>query len=51
MGHGRCGGIEAALKLTEEPLSPGDFIDKWMDLLKPAAAAISSGGWMTSSKQ
>ncbi|MDA0342531.1 MAG: carbonic anhydrase [Proteobacteria bacterium] len=51
MGHGRCGGIAAALNPTEEPLSPGDFIGKWMDLLKPAAAAISSGGWMTRSEQ
>lgn len=51
MGHGRCGGIEAALNPAAEPLSPGDFIGKWMDLLKPAAAAISSGGWMTSSEQ
>ena len=51
LGHGRCGGIEAALSPSAEPLSPGDFIGKWMDLLKPAAAAISSGGWMTRSEQ
>ncbi len=35
MGHGRCGGIRAALN-PGEPLSPGDFIGRWMDLLKPA---------------
>src|SRR5215813_5253441 len=32
MGHGRCGGIRAALNPTEQPLSPGDFIGKWMSL-------------------
>ena len=38
MGHGRCGGIAAALKEDAEPLSPGDFIGKWISLLeKPVA--------------
>eukprot|EP01035_Chromulina_nebulosa_P058133 gene58133-79615_t len=37
MGHGRCGGIRAALDPSAEPLSPGDFIGKWMGLLAPAA--------------
>ena len=38
MGHGRCGGIKAALKENAEPLSPGDFIGKWISLLeKPVA--------------
>ena len=51
MGHGRCGGIQAALNPAAEPLSPGDFIGKWMDLLSPAAEALSSGGWLTSAEQ
>lgn len=38
MGHGRCGGINAALNPGDEPLSPGDFIGSWMDMLKPAIA-------------
>lgn len=42
LGHGRCGGIQAALAPAAEPLSPGDFIGKWMDLLGPAAATISA---------
>lgn len=42
LGHGRCGGIHAALNPTDEPLSPGDFIGKWMDMVAPAAAEISS---------
>jgi carbonic anhydrase len=38
MGHGRCGGIAAALKEESVPLSPGDFIGKWISLLeKPVA--------------
>lgn len=47
LGHGRCGGIKAALDPSEEPLSPGDFIGKWMELLGPAADAMSSNEWMT----
>ena len=37
LGHGRCGGIRAALA-PGDPLSPGDFIGSWMDMLKPAIA-------------
>lgn len=41
MGHGRCGGIHAFREqvegLSAEPLSPGDFIGKWISLLEPAA--------------
>ncbi|MFT5390942.1 MAG: carbonic anhydrase [Gammaproteobacteria bacterium] len=41
LGHGRCGGIHAALNPSEEPLSPGDFIGKWMELLGPATKMIA----------
>lgn len=39
LGHARCGGVRA---FTEEaaPLSPGDFIGKWMSLIAPAAEKI-----------
>ncbi|MCP5119112.1 MAG: carbonic anhydrase [bacterium] len=47
LGHGRCGGISAALDPATEPLSPGDFIGRWMELLAPAAAQISGNSWMT----
>lgn len=47
MGHGRCGGIQAALTPLDEPLSPGDFIGKWMNLLKPAAEQIQRNEIMT----
>lgn len=43
MGHGRCGGIQAFRKQmsgeSSEPLSPGDFIGKWISLLEPVAAS------------
>lgn len=39
LGHARCGGIRAFAE-HGAPLSPGDFIGKWMELIAPAAAAI-----------
>jgi carbonic anhydrase len=38
LGHASCGGIRAYTE-PGEPLSPGDFIGKWMALIEPAAAA------------
>ncbi len=51
MGHGRCGGIKAALDPSAEPLSPGDFIGRWMNLLKPAAEQIQSNEMMTAGER
>jgi len=48
LGHGRCGGIQAALTPSAEPLSPGDFIGKWMDLLTPVAEAVVADKELTS---
>jgi carbonic anhydrase len=39
LGHARCGGIRAFAE-RGQPLSPGDFIGRWMDLLAPAAASL-----------
>ncbi len=39
LGHARCGGIRAYAE-PDEPLSGGDFIGKWMELIAPAAAQI-----------
>ena len=47
MGHGRCGGIKAALDHKSPPLSPGDFIGKWMSLLAPSADAVAGNTLMT----
>jgi carbonic anhydrase len=41
LGHARCGGIRAYTE-PGEPLSPGDFIGKWMALIAPAAAAAGA---------
>ena len=51
LGHGRCGGVKAALDPSDEPLSPGDFIGKWMELLAPAAEATVANEWMTSAER
>ena len=51
LGHGRCGGIKAALDPNAEPLSPGDFIGRWMDLLTPAAEAVAANEWMTNAER
>ncbi|HEY0236545.1 MAG TPA: carbonic anhydrase, partial [Afipia sp.] len=34
LGHAQCGGIKALAQDTA-PLSPGDFIGKWMSILEP----------------
>jgi carbonic anhydrase len=51
LGHGRCGGIQAALDPAIEPLSPGDFIGKWMSLLGPVSGTVSSNELMTSGER
>lgn len=40
MGHGRCGGISAALG-DGTPIAQGDFIGKWMTMLKPVSEEVS----------
>jgi carbonic anhydrase len=50
MGHGRCGGIKAALS-NNAPLSPGDFIGKWMSMIGPAAETVASSTLMTASER
>ena len=47
MGHGRCGGIQAALDPDMQPLSPSDFIGRWMGLVRPAAEQIQGNALMT----
>jgi carbonic anhydrase len=43
LGHARCGGIKAYVEQSE-PLSPGDFIGRWMELIAPAAAKAGAPG-------
>ena len=44
MGHASCGGVRAFARneanAGHEPLSPGDFIGKWISLINAAAARI-----------
>lgn len=42
MGHGRCGGIQAALSNDGSKLDDGDFIGKWMSLLAPVAEQVAA---------
>jgi len=51
LGHGRCGGVNAALQPADEPLSPGDFIGKWMELLGPAAKIVKENDLMTDAER
>lgn len=39
MGHGRCGGIAAALG-NPDPLTPTDFIGRWMSVLDETAERV-----------
>jgi carbonic anhydrase len=43
LGHAFCGGIRAFAD-EQEPLSPGDFIGRWMSQIAPAAAGLGSRG-------
>jgi carbonic anhydrase len=51
MGHGRCGGIRAALDPNAGPLAQGDFIGKWMSLLGPVADQVASYSFMTDNER
>ena len=42
LGHAQCGGVKAFAE-DAEPLSPGDFIGKWMKLMQPAADQTPRG--------
>src|SRR5215831_1227787 len=41
LGHAQCGGVRAYAE-DAEPLSPGDFIGKWMKLMAPAADKVGA---------
>ena len=46
MGHGQCGGVRACaqgeLDPYQRPLSPGDFIGKWMSLIAPVVERVGA---------
>jgi carbonic anhydrase len=43
LGHAHCGGVRAFAE-DHAPLSPGDFIGKWMSLIAPAAEKLGPRG-------
>lgn len=43
LGHAHCGGVRAFAE-NSEPLTPGDFIGKWMSLMKPVADKVGARG-------
>ncbi|MFD2647728.1 carbonic anhydrase [Devosia albogilva] len=51
MGHGRCGGIRAALSHTHTPLDDGDFIGKWMSMLGDLPAQLGQNALLTDSER
>jgi len=46
LGHAHCGGIRAYAE-DAEPISPGDFIGRWMSLIAPAAEKVGARGSMS----
>src|SRR5215471_19680341 len=54
LGHAGCGGVRAFAERSP-PLSPGDFIGKWMSLIAPAAERLgqpsSTPDYLTRLKQ
>ncbi|MGV8833150.1 MAG: carbonic anhydrase [Devosia sp.] len=51
MGHGRCGGIAAALNPAPSPLHSGDFIGKWMSMLGDLPKQLDQNALMTASER
>lgn len=51
MGHGRCGGIKAALNPESSPLDKGDFIGKWMSMLGELPDQIVQNDLMTAGER
>ena len=43
MGHGRCGGVSAALDEQRGATDQGDAIGHWISLIDPAIEAVESG--------
>jgi len=51
MGHGRCGGIKAALNPDSSPLDEGDFIGKWMSMLGELPSQLGTNSMLTATEQ
>ncbi|MGB3337010.1 MAG: carbonic anhydrase [Devosia sp.] len=51
MGHGRCGGIKAALAPDQSPLDSGDFIGKWMSMLGDLPNQLGQNSLLTAGER
>jgi len=51
MGHGRCGGIHAALNPDKTPLDDGDFIGKWLTMLGDLPTQMGQNNLMTAAER
>ena len=51
LGHGRCGGIQAALADGAAAPPSGDFLEKWMGLLGPAAETLAGTSLLTETER
>jgi carbonic anhydrase len=49
LGHAHCGGVKAFAS-DAEPLTPGDFIGKWMKLMSPAAEKVGARGELSTAE-
>ena len=47
LGHGGCGGIQAALEPSAKPLSPDDFVGRWTSLLRPCVDEVTVRGQLS----
>ena len=50
LGHGRCGGIRAALN-PGHVLAHGDFITKWMAMLAPVSEEVAKYTFLTNAER
>ncbi len=46
LGHAHCGGVRAFAE-GAEPISPGDFVGRWMSLMAPATEKVGPRGSMS----
>src|SRR5690606_2008639 len=51
MGHGRCGGMQAALNPSLTPLDSGDFIGKWLSMLGDLPSQLAGSDLLTQSER
>jgi carbonic anhydrase len=49
LGHAHCGGVQAYAE-DAAPISPGDFIGRWMSLMAPAADKVGPRGSLSRPK-